>query len=96
MERVQYAQAAMPFKLISKLMIVHLVATALFWINYFPLQKPRAVLSNTKGSINLFIVTVVEYKKFFQLQLVKYVQVRQEDEPRNTMDIDQIVREIFL
>ena len=35
-ERVRYAQSTMTFKKISKLMIVHLVAPTIFWLNVFP------------------------------------------------------------
>ena len=45
---VQYAQAAIPFNLISKLMIVHPVTIAMFWINAFPPLKPGAGFSITK------------------------------------------------
>ena len=47
-ELVRYAQSAMPFKRISKLMIAHLVATAIFWLNAFPPSKPGRGLSNKK------------------------------------------------
>ena len=35
-KQVWYSLSAMPFKVISKSMIVHLVATAIFWLNDFP------------------------------------------------------------
>ena len=38
----------------------------------------------------------MEYKKFFRLHPVTCVQVQQEDEPRNTIDIDWPVVEMFL
>ena len=47
-KRIRSDQSAMPFKQISKLMIDHLAATAIFWLNAFPPSKPRAGLSSTK------------------------------------------------
>ena len=38
----------------------------------------------------------MDYKKFFRLHPGEYVQLHQEDQPRNTIDIDQTVEEIFL
>ena len=35
-ERVRYARSAIPFKATPKLMIIHLVSAAIFWINTFP------------------------------------------------------------
>ena len=68
-ERVRYARAAMHFKRISKLMIIHIVATAIFWLNIFPPLKPGAGMSNTKVPIQLVPGTVVDFKKFCRLQL---------------------------
>ena len=48
-ERVRSTQSAMTFKIIYKLMIVHLVATAIFWQKIFPPSEPGARLLNTKG-----------------------------------------------
>ena len=36
-------------------MIVHLVSSAIFWLNVFPLSKPGAGLSNTKGPRQLVL-----------------------------------------
>ena len=43
-ERVRSARSTMPFKHISKLMIVHLVASDIFCINEFPPSTPGAGL----------------------------------------------------
>ena len=59
-ERVQSAGSSMPFKNIYKLMIVHIVISAIFWLNDFPLSKPGAGLSKTKGPKQLFLGTVVD------------------------------------
>ena len=67
-ERVRSARATMPFKRISKLMIVHPVASAIFWINTFPSSTPGAGLSNTKGPGKLILVNTVDYKKVCRLQ----------------------------
>ena len=77
-------------------MIIYLVASAIFWLNSFPLSKPGSVLSNTKGLIQLVLVTVVDCRKVCRLQPVKSVKVHQYYEPRNKIDIDQTVREIVL
>ena len=53
----------MHLKLISKLMIVYLVASAIFWINDFTPSEPVAGLSNTKIPGKLVPETVVDYKK---------------------------------
>ena len=76
----------MPLMRISKLIIVHIVATAIFWFNSFPPYKPGMGLYHTKGPGQLVLGTVVDYEKVFHLQPGKYVQVHQEDEPRNTID----------
>ena len=77
-------------------MIVHLFDSAIFWINYFPPPKPDSGLSNTIGPGQLVLGTVVDYGKVCLLPLGKYVQVQQEDEPRNTIFIDLTVRAIVL
>ena len=86
----------MPSKLISKLIIVHLVASAILWLNTFPPSTPDAGLSDTKFPGQLILVNTVELKKFFRLHPGEYVQVHQEDEPRNTISIDQTVVAIAL
>ena len=53
-------------------------------------------MSNTKVPMQLILGTVVDYKKFFCLHPGEYVQVHQEDEPRNIINIDWIVGEIVL
>ena len=47
-------------------------------------------------SLLILIMNVVDYKKVSRLQLGKYIQVRQEDEPCNTIDSDRTVWEIVL
>ena len=54
-EHIRSARATMPFKRISKLMIVHLVASDIFWINAFPPSTPVAGLSYTKGPGQLIL-----------------------------------------
>ena len=77
-------------------MIVHLVASAIFWINAFPPSTPGAGLSDTKGPGKLILGDTVDYKKVCRLQPGEYVQVHQEDEPRNTIDIEWTVGAIAL
>ena len=62
-ERVLYSWAVMTFKLVSKLMIIHIFAIAIFCLNYFPPSKPGAGFSSTKLPLQLLIVTIVDYKK---------------------------------
>ena len=93
---VRSAGATMTFKHISKLMIVHLVASVIFWLNAFPPSTPGVELSYTKGPGQLILGNTVDYKKFCRLQTGEYVQVHQEDETRNTIAIDRTVGEISL
>ena len=86
----------MPFKRISKNIKVHLVAYAIFWINSFSKSTPDAVLSDTKGPIQLFLGAMVNYKKIFGLQPGKYIQVHQNYEPCNTIAINWTVCAIVL
>ena len=79
-ERVRSAQATMPFKRISKLMIVHLVASTIFWINAFPLSTPGARLSDTKSPGQIILGKTVDYKYVCRFQPGEYVQVHQENE----------------
>ena len=58
-------------------MIVHLVASAIFWINAFPQSTPGAGLSETKGHGQLILGNTVKYKKVFRLKPGEYVQVHQ-------------------
>ena len=58
-ECVISTQAAMLFKQISKIMIVHIVASGICWINPFPPLAPVAVLSNTKGPGKLVLGNMV-------------------------------------
>ena len=77
-------------------MIIHIVDTDIFWLNAFPQYKPGAILSHTKYPVKLFLETVVYYKKVSYLRPVKYVQLHQQDEPRNTIDIQRTVVAIVL
>ena len=67
-----------------------------FLLDDFPPTKPGAGLSNTKGSGKLAPGTSVYYKFFCLLHTGEYIQVYQEDGPRNTIDVDLTVREIVL
>ena len=78
-ERVKSARSTMLFKLISKLMIVHLVASAIFWLDAFPPSTPGSGLSDTKVPGQLILVNIVNYKKFCRLQPEEYIEVHQED-----------------
>ena len=95
-ERIRSAQSTMPFKRISKLMIVHIVASYICWINAFPPPTPGAGLSDTKGPGQLILRNMVNYKKVCRLQPGEYLQVHQEDEPQNTIAIDRTVCAIAL
>ena len=77
-------------------MIVHIFASAIFWINAFTPSTPGAGLSDKKGPGKLILGKTVDYKKVCRLQPGEYVQVHQEDEPRNTIDIDWTVGAIAL
>ena len=59
-ERVRSARFTMPFKRISKLMIVYLVAYAIFWLNAFPPSTPGAGMSDTKFPGQLIIGNIVD------------------------------------
>ena len=50
----------MPFKRISELVILYLVASDIFWLNAFPPSKPGAGLSDTKGPGQLILVNMVD------------------------------------
>ena len=76
-ERVRSAQSTMPFKRISNLIIVHLVASFIFWINAFPPSTPGAGLSDTKGPGQLILGNTVDYKKVCRIYPGEYVQVHQ-------------------
>ena len=54
------------------------------------------VLSNTEGIIKIFIGTIVDCKKFSRLHPGEFFQVRQDDEPRDTIYIGRTVRAIVL
>ena len=86
----------MLFEQISKLRIVHLVASSIFLLNAFPPSTLGTGLSNKKGPEEIILGNTVYYKKHFRLQTGKYAQVHQEDEPRNTIAIDRNVGEIAL
>ena len=77
-------------------MIVHIVASAIFWINTFPPSTPGAGLSVTKVPRQLILGNTVYYKKVFRLHPGEYIQVHQEDEPCNTIAIDRTVGTISL
>ena len=77
-------------------MILHLVASTIFWLNYFPPSTPGVGLSVTKGPGKIILGNTVNYKKGCRLQPLEYVQVHQEDEPRNTIEIDRTVGSIAL
>ena len=67
-ERARSARSTIPFKRISKIMIVHLVASAIFWINTFTPSTPGSGLSDTKGPGQLILGNTVDYKNIFRLQ----------------------------
>ena len=77
-------------------MIVHPVASEMFWLNEFPPSTPGAGLSDTIGTGKLILGNNADYKKVFHLQPGEYVQVYQYDEPRNTISIDRNVGAIAL
>ena len=77
-------------------MIVYLVSSAIFWLNEFPPRTPGAGPSETKGPGQLIFGYTADYKKVFRLHPGEYVQVHQEDEPRNTIDINRTVGTIAL
>ena len=77
-------------------MIFDLVASSIFWITDFTPSKPGAGIYNKKVPGKLVLRTVGEYKKVFCLQPGEYVQVKKEDEPYNTINIDRTVGEIVL
>ena len=58
-ERVRSAQSTIPFKRISKLVIVHLVDSAIFCLNEFNLSTLGVVLSDTKGPGQLILGNTV-------------------------------------
>ena len=59
-ELVRSTRSTMLFKRISKLMIVHLVVSAIFWINAFPPSTPGAKLSDPKGPGKLILGNTVD------------------------------------
>ena len=63
-ERVRSARATMPFKQISNLMKVHIVASAIFWINAFPPSTPGTGLSEKKFPDNLSLEIWLTTKRF--------------------------------
>ena len=77
-------------------MNVHLVASGIFGINSFPPSTPGAGVSDKKGPGQIILGNTVDYKKVCRLQPGEYVQVHQEDDPRNTIDIDLTVGAIAL
>ena len=80
-ERVRSTISTMPFNRISKIMIVHLVAYAIFWLNAFLPSTPGSGMSDTKGPGKLFPGNMVDYKKVCRIYPGEYVQVHQYDEP---------------
>ena len=77
-------------------MIVHIITSAIFWLNASPPSTHVAVLSDTKGPRQIILGNTFDYKKFFRPQPGEYVQVNHEDEPQNTIDIDRTVGAIAL
>ena len=67
-----------------------------FWLNKFIPSTPGSGMSDTKVPGQLILGNTVDYKKFCCLQSGEYVQLHQEDETRNTIDIDRIVGAIAL
>ena len=63
LEPVISARVTMTFKQISKLMIVHIVASAIFFLNAFPPSSPVAGLSDTKFPVQLILENTVDYKQ---------------------------------
>ena len=84
------------FQKTSKLIIVHLVVTAIFLLNAFPPSKPDARFSNSKVPGNIFLGTIVDYKKVCRLHPGEHLQVHQEYEHWKKIDINQTVGAIVL
>ena len=95
-KRIRSARATTPLKRISNLTKVHLVASATFCLNKIPPSTPGAGLSDTKVPGNVILGNTIDNKKFYCLQLEEYVQVHQEDEPKNTIAINRTVGAISL
>ena len=49
-------------------MVVHIVSSAILCLNALPPSTLGAVLIDTKGPGQLFLVNMAEYKKVFRLQ----------------------------
>ena len=62
-------------------MIVHLVASTIFWINAFTPSTPGAGLSDKKGPGQIILGNMVHYKNVCRLHPGEHVQVHQEYEP---------------
>ena len=77
-------------------MIVNPFASAIFWLNVFPPSTPGAGLSETKVPRQIILGNTINKKKVCRLQPGEYVQVHQEDEPQNTIAINQTVGAIAL
>ena len=77
-------------------MIVHLVAYAIFCLNEFPPSTPGAGMLDKKSPGKLILGNMVNYKEVCRLQPGDYIQVHQENEPRNTIAINRTIGAISL
>ena len=59
-ERIRSTRATIPFKLIPNLVIVHLFASYIFWINAFPPSTHGAGLSDKKGPRQIILGNTVD------------------------------------
>ena len=86
----------MPFKHTFKIIIVHIVDSAIFCLNSFTSSTPGSGLSDKKDPGQLLLESMSNYKRVCCLHPVEYVQVYQEYEHRNTIAIDWTVGAISL
>ena len=73
-----------------------ILSPPLFFVLIIFLRQKPVQDCPTQKNRQLVLGNVVDYKKFFCLHPGEYVQVHQDDEPRDTIDIYQTVRAIFL
>jgi len=82
-DKVRSAKATMPFKKLTKLMVVYLVAFSIFWLNAFPLKKRG--ISRTMSPGKIVTGCDIDYNNVAKLQPGEYVHTHENNNPTNTL-----------
>jgi hypothetical protein len=80
-EQCRATRHSLPFKIIPKLMTIHIVLNVVKLLNFFP---TKGGVSDTLSPKTIISGETLDFKKHPSLQIGQYCQVYEEDTPRKS------------